>query len=145
MADVNTVTLTGKVVRDAEISQKSNGVTICEFALANNYNRKTGENWTKEANFFNIAIFGNTATALYPFLKKGQLIGIEAELRQNRWEQDGMKRTSNEIIVKEVHLLSSSVKKQNESTTETEQCETSEHEETKDYPIDEEEFPEDIF
>lgn len=145
MADVNVVTLTGRLVRDAEVSQKASGLTICNFSIANNYTKKTGETWSKEANFFELAIFGKTATTLLPFLKQGTLVAIDAELRQHRWEQDEKKRTSNEVMVKKVHLLSASVKKQVKSNDEIDSDINTDTPEVIDYPEDQETFQMDIF
>jgi single stranded DNA-binding protein (ssb) len=126
MGDVNCVILTGRLVRDAEIKQTSSGIIICEFAIANNYTKKSDDEWKKEANFFDLAIFGKTASSLYPYLKQGVLVGIDAEIRQDRWEQDGKKRMSNEIRVQQVHLLSSQVKKQDVVKTGGDSFETDE-------------------
>lgn len=110
MADVNVFTFTGRVVRDAELIQKGNGVVMCDFAVANNYNKKSGDTWTKGANFFDVVLFGKRASALYPYLKQGVLVGVDAEVRQHHWEQDGKKRVSNEILINNVHLLSAAKK-----------------------------------
>lgn len=115
MADVNTLTLTGRLVRDAELKRKGADMVICEFTIANNYAKKAGYTWSKKANFFNLAVFGKTAESLFPYLKKGALVGIDAELRQNQWEHEGKKRTSNEILVKKVDLLSAPAGKQDKS------------------------------
>lgn len=132
MGDLNQVTLTGRVVRDAELKRKGAELVICEFSLANNYSKKTGETWSKKANFFNLAVFGKMAEALFPYLKKGALVGIEAELRQNQWEQEGKRHTSNELIVTGVQLLSAAKKNTEEPTA-------------KEYPQEEESFMPDIF
>jgi single-strand DNA-binding protein len=145
MGDINCLTLTGRLVRDAELTQKTNGVSICEFTLANNYDRKTGESWTKEANFFDLAIFGKTANALLPFLQKGVLVGIDAELRQNRWEQEGKKRMSNEVIVKKVHLFSTQGKHKEEEQPDNEEYDFQPPLVPTEYPPEEETFITDIY
>ncbi|MCD1654424.1 single-stranded DNA-binding protein [Treponema zuelzerae] len=132
MGDLNHVTLTGRVVRDAELKRKGANLVMCEFSLANNYSKKTGETWSKKANFFKLVVFGKMAEGLHPYLKKGALIGIEAELRQNQWEQEGKKYSSNELIINEVQLLSSP-KKSNEAPS------------SSDYPAEEESFLMDIY
>ncbi len=99
MGDLNHVSLTGRVVRDAELKRTGANLVVCEFSLANNYSKKTGETWSKKANFFKLAVFGKMAESLCPYLKKGALVGIEAELRQNQWEQGGKKHSSNELII----------------------------------------------
>ncbi len=145
MGDLNSLNLTGRLVRDAELKNTTNRVTICEFSIANNYERKTGESWSKEANFFDLVLFGKTAIALSPILKKGFLVAIDAELRQNRWEQEGKKRSSKEIIVKRVHLLSSSGKKTEETPSESEEYDFEPPAVPEAYPTEEETIIMDIF
>lgn len=132
MGDLNHVTLTGRVVRDAELKRKGADLVLCEFAIGNNYSKKTGETWSKKANFFNLTVFGKMAEALFPYLKKGALIGIEAELRQRQWEQEGKKHTSNELNVMSVQLLSAPKKNTEEARLD-------------EYPAEEESFMTDIF
>ncbi len=132
MGDLNHVSLTGRIVRDAELKRTGANLVVCEFSLANNYSKKTGETWSKKANFFKLAVFGKMAESLCPYLKKGALVGIEAELRQNQWEQEGKKHTSNELIVTGVQLLSAAKKNTEEPTA-------------KEYPQEEESFMPDIF
>lgn len=133
MSDLNNVNITGRLVKDAELTQKANGVTICEFTVANKYDKKTGDEWSKEANFFDLAIFGKAAISLLPFLRKGQLVAIDAELRQHRWEQEGKKRKSNEIIVRRVYLLSGGIK----HTTADDEYHTEEDQSFDTGPVDE--------
>ncbi len=117
MGDLNQVTLTGRLVRDAELIRKGADLVLLEFSIANNYSKKTGETWSKKANFFKLAVFGKMAESLFPYLKKGSLVGIEAELRQNQWEQEGKKHMSNELIVTGVQLLSAAKKNNTESSS----------------------------
>lgn len=107
MSDINSTQLSGKVIDDAILEESAKGLVICKFSIANFYDRPSEDGWLREVNFFNLAIFGKTAKSLQPYLKKGQLVGIDAELRQKRWEQDGKNKSSNDLIVKRVHLLSS--------------------------------------
>ncbi len=121
MSDLNNLSITGRLVKDAELTKKASGVTICNFTIANNYDKKMGEQWSKEANFFDLVVFEKAATSLLPYLKKGQLVAIEAELRQHRWEQDGKKRKSNEILVRRVCLLGGIKRTSDDELTQEEQ------------------------
>lgn len=114
MSDVNVFTFTGRIVRDAELHIKENGVALCDFSVANNYDKKIGEKWTKEVNFFDLVLFGKKAQSLHSFLKQGVLVAVDAEIRQSHWEQEGKKRVSNEIIVNNIHFLSSLKREQQE-------------------------------
>ncbi len=103
--DINSVVLIGRLTRDAELRYSNSGVAICKFSIANNYSRKQGDNWTEETNFFDAVLIGRRGEALHRYLVKGKQIGIQGELRQDRWEQDGQKRNRVEIYVGEVNLL----------------------------------------
>jgi single-strand DNA-binding protein len=103
--DINSVVLIGRLTRDAELRYSNSGTAICKFSIANNYSRKQGDTWAEETNFFDAVLMGRRAEALHKYLVKGKQIGIQGELRQDRWEQDGQKRSRVEVFVNEVNLL----------------------------------------
>ncbi len=105
MADINRVVLVGRLVRDAELKYTSGGLAITTFAVAINRRRKQGDDWVDEANFFDIVLMGRQGEAVQRYLTKGKQVGIEGELRQNRWEQDGQKRSKVEIFATNLQLL----------------------------------------
>ncbi len=108
MADVNHVILIGRLTRDSELKYTSGGMAICNFAIAVNRRRKTGDQWVDEASFFDITLFGKTAESLNQYLVKGKQIAVEGELRQDRWEQDGQPRSKVVIAASNVQLLGGS-------------------------------------
>ncbi len=103
--DINSVVLIGRLTRDAELRYSNSGVAICKFSIANNYSRKQGDSWTEETSFFDAVLIGRRAEALHKYLVKGKQVGIKGELRQDRWEQDGQKRSRVEVYVDDVNLL----------------------------------------
>lgn len=105
MADINLVVLVGRLTRDAELKYTNTGTPICRLSLAVNRRRKVDEQWTEEANFFDVVIWGKMGEAIAQYLVKGKQIGVEGELRQNRWEQDGQPRSKVEIVANNVQLL----------------------------------------
>ena len=105
MADLNRVVLVGRLTRDAELKYTNTGVPICRFSVANNYRRKVGDEWTEEASFFDAVLMGRRAEAISKYMTKGSQVGVEGELRQNRWEQDGQQRSKVEIFVTNVQFL----------------------------------------
>ena len=105
MADVNQVTLIGRLTREAELKYTSNGFAVASFAIAVNRRRKNGDQWVEEASFFDINLFGRSAEGLKQYLVKGKQIAIEGELRQDRWEQDGQPRSKVVVIANSVQLL----------------------------------------
>jgi single-strand DNA-binding protein len=84
----------------------ASGQAVCKFSIAVNRNRKNGDQWVEEASYFDIVLWGRTGEALNQHLIKGKMVGIDGELRQNRWQQDGQNRSKVEIIANNIQLLS---------------------------------------
>jgi single-strand DNA-binding protein len=105
MADLNHVVLIGRLTRDAELKYTANGQAVSKFSIAVNRRRKNGDQWVDEANFFDIVVWGRQGESLNQYLIKGKLVGIDGELRQDRWEQDGQNRSKVEIVANNLQLL----------------------------------------
>jgi single-strand DNA-binding protein len=105
MADLNHVVLVGRLTRDAELKYTANGQAVCKFSVAVNRRRKNGDQWVDEANFFDIVVWGRQGETLNQYLIKGKLVGVDGELRQDRWEQDGQNRSKVEIVATNLQLL----------------------------------------
>jgi single-strand DNA-binding protein len=106
MADINHVVLVGRLTRDAELKYTAGGQAVCKFSIAINRRRKSGDQWVDEANFFDIVLWGRQGESLNQYLVKGKQIGVDGELRQDRWEQDGQNRSKVEIVANNIQLLS---------------------------------------
>jgi single-strand DNA-binding protein len=107
MADINYVVLVGRLTRDANLKFTSSGLAICEFSLAINRRVRQGDTWTDEAHFFDITLFGKQGEAIAQYMTKGNQIAVEGELRLDRWEQDGQKRSKIKIVANNIQLLGS--------------------------------------
>jgi single-strand DNA-binding protein len=105
MADVNHVVLIGRLTRDAELKYTAGGQAVCKFSIAVNRRKKNGDQWEDEANFFDIVLWGKQGESLQSYLVKGKMVGVDGELRQDRWQQDGQNRSKVEIIADYVQLL----------------------------------------
>ncbi|MFP3041939.1 single-stranded DNA-binding protein [Treponema primitia] len=105
MADINHVVLVGRLTRDAELKYTANGQAVCKFSVAVNRRRKNGDQWIDEANFFDVVLWGRQGESLNQYLVKGKMVGLDGELRQDRWEQDGQNRSKVEIVAANLQLL----------------------------------------
>jgi single-strand DNA-binding protein len=113
MADINNVVLVGRLTRNAELKYTPGGMAVSKISLAINRKYKKGDEWVDEVNFFDVTIWGKTAESLQQYLLKGKQIGVEGELRQSRWEQDGKSRSKVEINANKVMLLGGGGKSEN--------------------------------
>lgn len=108
MANYNKVILMGNLTRDPEKRYTDSGTCIVTLSLAVNRRVKRDNNWTDEASFFDIVVFGNSAENSAKFLTKGRPVLVDGELRQRRWEaQDGSKRSRVEVVANSVTFLGS--------------------------------------
>jgi single-strand DNA-binding protein len=105
MADINQVVLVGRLVRDAELRYLSSGTSVMNFSIAVNRSRKQGDQWVDEASFFDVELFGRQAEAIQRFMVKGKQVGVQGELRQDRWEQDGQNRSKVRVRAINLQLL----------------------------------------
>ena len=105
--DINTVSLTGRLVRDMEVSYTSSGYAVGKFSVAVNRSVKKDGAWKEEASFFDITLFGKQAESLSQYMLKGKQVALDGELVQNTWEKDGVKRSSVSIIANNIKLMSS--------------------------------------
>jgi single-strand DNA-binding protein len=105
MADINRVVLLGRLTRDAEVKYTSGGQAVCKFSIAINRRRKSGDEWVDEANFFDVVLWGRMGESLSQYLIKGKQVGVTGELRQERWEKDGVTRSRVEIVADNIQLL----------------------------------------
>ena len=102
--DINTVCMSGNVVKDPETKTFANGGSVMNFRLAVNERRKENDEWTDYANYFDITKYGNV-DQLSKFIKKGSKLFIEGRLHWSQWEtKDGSKRTKVEVIADKIVL-----------------------------------------
>jgi len=103
--DINSVTIVGRLTRDAELKYTNTGSAVTKCSLAVNRSRKDGDQWVEEANFFDVSLWGRRGESLNQYLLKGTRIAVTGELRQDKWEQDGQTRTRVFIHANNIQLL----------------------------------------
>ena len=105
MTDNNSVSINGRLVREAELRFSTSGTAILKFSIAVNRSVKKGDKWEDEASFFDCTFFGKMAESVNQYLSKGKQVSIVGELVQNRWEKDGKQNSKVVIIVNKLQLL----------------------------------------
>jgi single-strand DNA-binding protein len=108
-ADLNRVTLVGRLTRDPELRHTGGGDPICSIRLAvSSRSRDEGGNWGDRSNYFDVTVFGRQAETASTYLAKGRRIGVDGRLSWREWQaQDGSKRQSVEVIANDVFFLDS--------------------------------------
>jgi single-strand DNA-binding protein len=108
----NNVQLLGNLGDDAALSVLQSGKSYLKFSVACNEVWKDNNGEKKEkTNWFNCTLWGDRATALAQYLKKGNPVFVTGSLQNNKVEKDGVTKYFTEVNVREVCLISSSGKK----------------------------------
>ena len=108
-ADLNRVTLVGRLTRDPELRHTAGGDAVCSMRVAVS-SRARDENgqWGDKSNYFDVVVFGRQAESASNYLSKGRRIGVDGRLSWREWTaQDGGKRQSVEVVANDVFFLDS--------------------------------------
>ena len=102
MADLNTVTLTGRLTKDVDHRTTQSGTEVANISVATS-GYKEGD-----TSFIDLVLFGKTAEVANRYLSKGMAIGITGRLKQESWEDKttGQKRSKLVVIVDNLQLPS---------------------------------------
>ena len=104
---MNKVILIGNLTRDPELTETSNGVAVCRFAIAVSRDYANSEG-TRETDFFNITVWRGRAENCSKYLKKGSKVAIVGSLQNRSYEdKDGIKRNVTDVVASEVEFLTS--------------------------------------
>lgn len=103
MANLNQFIASGNITREPETQVTKSGVTVLKFGLA--VNEKHGER--EHTNFFECIVFGSYASAIAPYLSKGQKVAIAGSLHYSSWVDpgSGYKRSRVEVHVRHIDTL----------------------------------------
>jgi single-strand DNA-binding protein len=108
-ADLNRVTLVGRLTRDPELRHTAGGDPVCSIRLAvSSRARDETGNWGDRSNYFDVTVFGRQAETASTYLAKGRRIGVDGRLSWREWQaQDGTRRQSVEVIANDLFFLDS--------------------------------------
>ena len=99
---MNVIILTGRLTRDPELKFGQSGKAYSRFTLAVDRPMQKGE-----ADFINCVAFGKTAELIGEYLRKGRKAGVTGRLQMGKYEVNGEKRTSYDVVVDNIEFLES--------------------------------------
>lgn len=101
----NRITIVGNLTRDPELKYGTSGTAICNMTVAVNEKVKRGEKWEDETTFLRVVVFGVQAENCEKYLSKGRGVLVDGRLKINKWEKEGVKRETPEIVANTVRFL----------------------------------------
>jgi single-strand DNA-binding protein len=104
---LNKALLIGNLTRDPELRYTPNGNPVCSFSVATNSSWKDSDGNVQEvAEFHNIVAWNKLAEICSQLLKVGTKVFIEGEIRNRKWEKDGVNYNKTEIRADNMVVLS---------------------------------------
>lgn len=100
---LNRIVIGGNLVRDPELRQTAQGVSVCSISIA--VHRIAKEDKT---DFFEVVCWRQGAEYIAKYGRKGDTVIVSGRMQSRDWEdKQGNKRTSWEIVADEVTVVSS--------------------------------------
>lgn len=106
---LNKVILIGNLTRDPELRYTPQGTAVCTFGLATNRQWVTDSGEKKEdVEFHRLVAWNKLAEICSQLLTKGRKVYAEGRLQTRNWiGQDGMQRTTVEVVLSDMIVLDS--------------------------------------
>ncbi|MDP0493262.1 MAG: single-stranded DNA-binding protein [Fusobacterium sp. JB021] len=133
---MNLVVLTGRLTRDPELKYGQSGKAYSRFSIAVDRTFQRGE-----ADFINCVAFGKTAELIGEYLRKGRKVGVQGALQMNRYEVNGEKRTSYDVVVSNIEFLESKSGAGSHAPAEQKTYDKPAPSSAPSAPVDDDEFP----
>ena len=99
---MNVWNFTGNIGKDAEQRFTPNKDSVVSFSVAvkSGFGDRAATTWVR------CALWGKRGESVLPYLKKGQLVGVSGEAALRDYQKDGATKSSLEVRVNDVTLLS---------------------------------------
>lgn len=114
--NMNKVIIAGRIVRDLELKQTSNGLSYLKFTVAVNRRApKDANNNQPTADFISCTAWKQSAENIAKYFQKGSCICIAGKIQVSTYEKDGAKRSTTDVLVDEFYFVDG----KNDSKTES--------------------------
>ena len=98
---MNSVNLTGRMTREAELKYLSDGKGVASFTIAVN------RGYSKDADFIKVTVWDKQAENLVKYTKKGSQVEVEGSIRTGSYEKDGKRVYTTEVQATRIGYLDS--------------------------------------
>lgn len=103
---LNRIALVGRLTRDPELRTTTTGRNYATFAIAVQKRVKPQDPNERDADFFNVKVWGQTADYVSNYLTKGRLVAVDGRIESRRYtDQQGVQREVWEVTADNVSGL----------------------------------------
>ena len=97
---MNTINLTGRLVRDPQLRQTSSGDSVCALRIA-----VDGMGRSNSVGYIDVSVWGKPGEACARHLTRGWLVGVSGRLEYREWMNDDDTKRSAHAVVGSVDFL----------------------------------------
>jgi single-strand DNA-binding protein len=91
---MNTINLTGRLVRDPELRETSTGDPVCALRIA-----VDGMGRSNSVGYIDVSVWGKPGEACARHIARGWLVGVSGRLEYREWvTDDGAKRSAHAVV-----------------------------------------------
>lgn len=113
---LNKTILMGRLTKDPELRQTSNGTSVTSFSIAVESDFK-GANGERKTEFFDIVAWRNTAEFVVKYFTKGRMAIVVGQLKSRSWEDsNGQPRRQTEVLAEQIYFGDSKKQDASEET-----------------------------
>jgi single-strand DNA-binding protein len=106
MRGINSVLILGTSGHDPELRRTPKGNLVCDLRVATNRPVKAEEGWTEAADWHRVRLWDSLAETCGRFIKKGQPVAIEGQLRTESWlDAQKVRQSRTFILADRLHLI----------------------------------------
>lgn len=100
---MNRVFLTGRITKDPILEHTKSGIATCQFNVATN--RPVVRDGEKKADFITCVVWNKQAENFVKYQRKGNMIGIQGQLRVDTYETNGERKYKTYVLVENIEFL----------------------------------------
>ena len=105
---LNSVSIIGRLGESPNLKYSQSGTAIVNLSVATNYSIKKDNEWVEAVEWVRCTVFGKKAEVCAEYLSKGSQVFLEGRLSTQSWQgEDGIKRWSTSVIIRDVIFLDS--------------------------------------
>ena len=103
---INRVVLVGRLTRDPELRALPSGLSVCGLRIACNSARRDSEGeFRDKPNYFDVSVFGASASSVKRYTSKGSRVAIDGRLEWREWETSKQQKRQAVSVVADTVLF----------------------------------------
>jgi single-strand DNA-binding protein len=101
---MNQIILVGKSGKDAELKRSEKGTAYCFFSIATSEFLKEKNEYESTWHF--VKMFGKTAEAQAPMIKKGTTVFVQGKIKKEKYkDKTGVDKENTVVMAGQVHVI----------------------------------------